>query len=81
MSRTPKSTSSDHEGEQRARSNMTFSVFAHGVRIASKGYVSSSIAALGIPISADIDLKEGRERLQLVWYTQYGLKRTPRISD
>ena len=62
MSRTPKSTSSGHEGEQRARSKMTFSVLAHGVRIASSGYVSSSIAAFGIPISADIDLQEEKER-------------------
>ena len=60
MRRTPKSTSSDHEGEQRARSKVMFSVLAHGVRMASKGYVSSSIAAFGIPISADIDLERSK---------------------
>ena len=59
MSRTPKSTSSGHVGAQCARSKMTFSILIHGFKSSNGELVSSSIAAFGMPISADIDL-EGR---------------------
>ena len=66
MSRTPKSTSSGHVGAQCARSKMTFSILMHGFKSSNGELVSSSIAAFGIPISADIDL-EGRKRHHLIF--------------